>query len=107
MNKKILVTILGAAFAIAMYWLGFGIGAYCYSNAEMIDETETVMLSDEEIMQAVILEEHGTEYYGVLCDDDNDEFIDCLIYSNDGKLKYRSSFNREYYQNRYTLLTNN
>ena len=114
MNKKLLVTILGAAFAIAIYWLGFVNGMY-YSESkdetieETIDETVVIVtISDEEVMRYAILEEHGEGYYGVLNDDDNDEFIDCLIYSHDGVLRFDSSFSRTYYRDHYVdiLLTN-
>lgn len=76
MKKSTLLTIVGAVFAIAIYWLGFVIGAYYTENKT--DKAESV-LTDEELMTRMIADEYGDEYYGVLEEDDGDEYIEFLV----------------------------
>ena len=103
MNKKTLLTILGAVLAIAIYWLGFVIGVhYTEYNAET--KAESIALSDEEIMNFRIIEEYGHEYYGVLYDDPRDGFIEFAVYTEDDVPYKWVSLNRDYYAAMYEHL---
>lgn len=85
MMKKILVT-----------WVAFAIVVLLGIN---IVKGFTGELSDEEIMNKYITEEHGEQCYGTLLECD-DECIRFEIYEN-GCPRWYSSINRNYYQNYY------
>ena len=106
MKKKALVTILGAAFALAIYWLGFINGVY-YIEDTIENETEpktrmsNVMLSDEELMNSIIENEYGDECYGVLFEDDGDNYIEYTVYFKDGRAAFVVISPRDVYTNMY------
>ena len=92
MSKKTLLTILGAVFAIAVYWLGFANGVYYSEN-----KTEDIeILSDEELVSLRIESEWGPGYYGVIYGTNDDDFIDYEVYSENGELAYICTTNRNY-----------
>lgn len=94
--KKILIILLGAALATVIYWLGFAIGAYFVSHETEV-MIESNVMSDVEIMESIVMEDYGPGYYGVLSDNNDDEFIDYVVYSNDGTLQYMCSSHRSWY----------
>ena len=95
-----LLELLGAALAIAAYVLGFVNGAY-YTEHKSEAAVEHATLSDEEIIELRVMDNYGPEYYGVLSDDNNDDYIDYLVYSEDNVLCYVCSSDREVYQIKY------
>lgn len=103
--KKTLVILIGAVFALAVYWFGFYMGISNVEDTPIVEEEKNIVFvpSDEDIMNRIILEEHGPEYYGILTDDNNDEWIDYIIYSSDGEIKYYSQSNRVAYRQRYIV----
>jgi len=57
-------------------------------------------LSDEELMNEYINENHGEQYYGVLHETENDEYVTFAVYRNGCKC-YDTAIEKEYYQNHY------
>ena len=95
--KKVLSVFLGVALAITICAIGFAAGLSY--NKVTADNT----LSDEEIVNEFVMEHHGSGHYAVLrCDDNNDEFIEYLLYSEDGKVVHAGSLNREVYSKHYS-----
>lgn len=100
--KKVLSVFLGVALAITICAIGFAAGICCTKVIPYkVDADNT--LSDEEIVNKFVMEHHGSGHYAVLtCDDDNDEFIEYLLYSENGKVVHAGSLNRETYGEHYS-----
>lgn len=85
MSKKVICTLAGAAFAIAIYWLGFVNGVYYNENkTEVMTEENTTVLSVEEALDEYIQNKYGSEYYGVVRNV-KDGYVLYDVYSNDSK----------------------
>lgn len=82
--KKIICILVGAAFAIAIYWLGFANGVY-YNEATAETAGETIVLSDEEDLNKYIEDRYGVGCYGVVFST-NDKYIYYNVYTEDGDL---------------------
>lgn len=98
--KKALLVVLGAALAIAIYWLGLVNGVYCAEQQNETTMVETTM-SDEEFVDLYVQRNFGPGYYGVL-EDDSDTSINFTIYSLDGTEEYfRQCGGRELFKKMY------
>ena len=100
-TRKALCGLAGALLAIAVYWLGFVNGVY-HAEQQISESNDSVMLSDEEIMNLRIADLYGPEYYGVLQDSDDDDYIEFSVYSEDDVLCYTHHSNRDMCLQRYT-----
>lgn len=97
MNKKVLVTLLGAVFAIAIYWVGFINGVY-YTEQKSEAAAVVSIPTDEEIMNHHIAEWYGRGFYGELVGKNQPRgWIVFNVYSEDGELQNACSVDREFY----------
>ena len=98
-KKKTLMKLLGAAFAIAIYWLGFFTGMYC-TNANH-DIAETIELSDEELIDLYIQSVYGEGYYAVLFGHNDNGYINYELYSEGGDLENICVTSRGYLRKKF------
>lgn len=83
---------------LLVLWIAVGIivlGGINIVNA--IDKDMT----DKEIAEAYVLEEHGENYYVEMTDHDDDEYVEFHVMDENGNIKYRTGIDRKYYFNRY------
>lgn len=58
------------------------------------------MYTDKELMNQFIDTRYGDDCCGVIVDDNEDEYVDFVVFEN-GTERYIGSMNREYYQHLY------
>lgn len=86
MTKKFLVQLVGAVFAIAIYWLGFAVGYY--ANQENLEDQGVVITipSNEELLDTYVQYKYGTGCYAETYGTVTDTSIMYDVYNEDGEL---------------------
>lgn len=102
--KKALVAILGAVFAMAIYWLGFANGVYC-TESTIEERIEVSIPTDEELMNQTVESLFGDGYYGVLVASDDPREIAFTVYKADGTSDGLCKIPRYAYQEQFTNVT--
>lgn len=98
--KKMLLKLAGAAFAIAIYALGFVNGAY-YAETKTETAAEITALSDEELVQLKAADEWGSDLQVVVQPCGDEDFIAYIVYDQEGAVKYVGKSNRDWLQRTY------